>query len=118
MPENKITDLSYLISICDNDPSFKVEMINTFLKNIPEILSEMESALSNKEWKKSGDLAHKLKPSFTFMGIDSAKDLILYIEKNGRLREHTEGISNSYNELKSIFKMASVELNNELTNLD
>ena len=110
-------DLSYLISVCNNDKTFKIEMIETFLNNIPEILSEMEAAVSQEEWKKTGDLAHKLKPSFIFMGIETAKDLILFIELNGRNNENTEQISNNFKELNDLFKNASVELIEELNDI-
>ena len=113
----KITDLSYLVSVCGDDPDFKKEMIETFLKNTPPMIDEMKDYLNDSGWKKIGDIAHKMKPSFTFMGIHSAKDLILDLERNGRQEEETSEISGLVSKLDNICSKAFTELNDELDNL-
>ena len=55
-------------------------------------------SLSDRDWKKIGDLAHKIKPSFTFMGISVAKDLIIDIELDEEAR------------LTLVFRQESTEL--------
>lgn len=113
----RITDLSYLASICDDDPVFKQEMIETFLKNTPPMIHEMKDLAKISEWKKVGDIAHKIKPSITFMGIHSAKDLILDLEKNGRQHEETDKIASMVNRFEEICNMAFAELLEELRDL-
>ena len=110
----RITDLSYLVSICGDDDDFKTEMIETFLKNTPPLINDMKNYLIESEWKMIGDIAHKMKPSFTFMGIHSAKDLILSIEKQGRMRENVKEIPTMILELESICLGAFAELETEL----
>ncbi len=109
-----MTDLSHLVSICGDDDDFKIEMIETFLKNTPPLINEMKNYLINSEWKMIGDIAHKMKPSFTFMGIHSAKDLILSIERQGRMHENIEEIPGMILELESICVGAFAELEKEL----
>jgi len=110
----RITDLSYLVSICGDDDDFKTEMIETFLKNTPPLINDMKNYLIESEWKMIGDIAHKMKPSFTFMGIHSAKDLILSIEKQGRMQENIKEIPTMILELESICLGAFAELETEL----
>jgi HPt (histidine-containing phosphotransfer) domain-containing protein len=113
----QIIDFSYLISVCGDDPEFKKEMIETFVKNTPPLMMEMKDHLKNAEWKKIGDIAHKMKPSFTFMGIHSAKELILEIEKNGRKQTDTARIPDMVLKLDFICKKALTELEDHLNSL-
>lgn len=113
----QITDLTYLVSVCGDDPEFKREMIETFVKNTPPLINEMKNYLRIAEWKKIGDIAHKMKPSFTFMGIHIAKDLILALEKNGRLEQNTAEIPDMVFKLENICAKAFVELENDLIGL-
>ena len=110
----RITDLSYLVSVCGDDADFKIEMIETFLKNTPPLINDMKSYLIDSEWKMIGDIAHKMKPSFTFMGIHTAKELILSIESQGRMGKHVEAIPKMILELESICIGAFTELKEEL----
>lgn len=111
----RITDLSYLVSLCGDDDDFKTEMIETFLKNTPPLISDMKNYLIDSEWKKIGDIAHKMKPSFSFMGIHTAKELILTIERMGRQMEDVALIPSLVLELESICNEAFSELETELT---
>lgn len=113
----KITDLTYLISVCGDDPEFKKEMIETFLKNTPVLLEEMKGSVRISDWKAIGDIAHKMKPSFSFMGIDIAKDLILDLERNGRQHEDTVKIPSMVERLDSICAKAFKELHDEMHKL-
>jgi len=114
MSNNKMIDMSYLISVCGDDADFKQEMIDTFLRNTPPVLEDMKSSLSEKDWKKIGDLAHKIKPSFTFMGISKAKDLIVDIEHSGRNNTEIEDIRDKIEQLNKICIQAFNELKEEL----
>jgi len=111
----RITDLSYLVSLCGDDDDFKTEMIETFLKNTPPLINDMKNYLIDSEWKKIGDIAHKMKPSFSFMGIHTAKELILNIERMGRQMEDVASIPSLVLELESICNEAFSELETELT---
>jgi HPt (histidine-containing phosphotransfer) domain-containing protein len=110
----RVIDLSYLNSLSDGDREFKKEMIETFLKNTPPLISEMKDHLQKSDWKKIGDIAHKMKPSFTFMGIHSAKDLIRNLECNGRKETGTRDIPTQVIELDNICSKAFIELHDEM----
>ena len=111
----RTTDLSYLISLCGEDDDFKIEMIETFLKNTPPLINDMKNYIFDSDWKKIGDIAHKMKPSFQFMGIHTAKELILNIERLGRQMEDVSSIPTMVQELELICNQAFSELEMELT---
>ena len=114
MADHTMIDLSYLISICDDDKTFKIEMIETFLNDIPPIVQAMNDSLSVRNWVEIGSLAHKIKPSFTFMGIEAAKHIIIDIERNGKETTNLDTIPVSINELNRIMGIAIQELSSEL----
>ena len=114
MAETNTIDLSYLISICDNDKTFKIEMIETFMNDIPPMINDMNESLSHKNWEEIGALAHKIKPSFTFMGINSAKQLLIDIEKDGKGKTNTEIMPDKLSELNRIMNFALEELSSQL----
>ena len=78
--KNRHTDLSYLESISDNDTKFVKDMISTFIESTPDIIDQMKLAIINNNFESLGLLAHKIKPSLTFMGIHSMKETAREIE--------------------------------------
>jgi HPt (histidine-containing phosphotransfer) domain-containing protein len=110
----QVTDLTYLLSICGDDQNFKKEMIETFLNNTPPLINEMKDHIKDSRWKEIGDIAHKMKPSFTFMGIHSAKNLILELERNGRQKEYTTEIPGMVLKLETICSKAFIELKDKM----
>lgn len=78
--KNRHTDLSYLESISNNDTKFVKDMISTFIESTPDIIDQMKLAIINNNFESLGLLAHKIKPSLTFMGIHSMKETAREIE--------------------------------------
>ncbi|HNP17679.1 MAG TPA: ATP-binding protein [Fulvivirga sp.] len=111
---NKVTNLSYLSSVCDGDQDFIRDMIETFIKNTPPILTEMKNMAANAKWSELSDLAHKLKPSITFVGLESAKELVQAIELSGNTANQTKNMEAMINDLSSIVKVAIEELKQEI----
>jgi HPt (histidine-containing phosphotransfer) domain-containing protein len=111
---DKIIDLTYLDSISEEDLEFKKDMIETFLANTPVYLSEMKTSLAQKDWKKIGNIAHSIKPSFTLMGMNENKEALLKIEEYGRNLKNTKKIPDLIQELEIIINRAITELNKKL----
>ncbi len=76
----KIVDLSYLEKVCEGDREFMREMIEAFIETVPESLEEAAAASTKKDWASLARLVHKMKPSISFMGIDSLKADVLELE--------------------------------------
>jgi PAS domain S-box-containing protein len=85
--EKKLYDLNYLIKMSDNNKEFINEMIKTFIQTIPQILSEMETCLDDKNWEKLSKLAHQIKPTYTLLGLDAVRESLLTIELEGKKKE-------------------------------
>ncbi len=117
MKEKRITSLSYLNSISDGDPSFQKDIIQTFIDNTPSILDQMNRFLKEKEWKKAGDLAHALKPSFTLLGMEEKKEIVMKIENYGKEGKNLKEIPELMIRLQDTISIAIKELKTALNEL-
>jgi len=81
--KKKLFDLNYLKKVSDNNEEFIREMVQTFVTSVPQVLDEMTQSLQEEDWAKVASLAHKIKPTFTLMGLDDLKNTIVFIEING-----------------------------------
>lgn len=109
-----ITDLAYLRSISNDDNSFIREMIETFLSATPGSLKKMDESLKNGDLTTVGMIAHKIKPSLTFMGIDSLKDKVLEIETLGKESREPEKLKAMVSEFIDTIQKAISELEKKL----
>ncbi|NJM94399.1 MAG: Hpt domain-containing protein [Cytophagales bacterium] len=110
-----VTDLAYLREVSDNDAEFMLSMIQTFLDTTPPALNEMKEKLLLGQLVRVGELAHKIKPSITFMGIRSCQQLILDIEAKGKT-EVVDGLPELVADLEQQCAMAYDELRSTIEN--
>lgn len=79
---NKYIDLDYLKQISNGSNEFIYQMITVFMEEIPNEIKNMEKHLKNNDWQALKATAHKMKPSFSFMGVKELEDSIQAIESN------------------------------------
>ncbi len=73
---SQLTNFDVLNELSGNDTKFLKEMLTTYLEQLPKDLNLIITAHENKNWKKTGDIAHSMKSSAKFMGVDEMhKDL-------------------------------------------
>jgi PAS domain S-box-containing protein len=69
-------NLNYLSELSAGNTNFELEMIQLFLKQIPEELQNIEQAIEFNDIQKLRDLCHKVKSSFDIFGLQKASDLL------------------------------------------
>lgn len=74
-------DLSYLKQIADGNDAFIVEMIEMFLNKTPQALEEMNSYFQEQNWQELRQIAHRIKPSFTYIGLPDIQKTLAEIER-------------------------------------
>lgn len=77
-------DLSYLVGMVGHHPEFMIEIFDTFIQQTPIYLAEMDDALALKNWDEVSRCAHKLKPTFSYIGRNDIKDFVEEIELKAR----------------------------------
>jgi HPt (histidine-containing phosphotransfer) domain-containing protein len=77
-------DLSYLKDMCGDSAEFIIEMIDLFKAQTPVYIAELEQAVASKDWTKVSASAHKMKPTFVYVGREDARDFMQGIEDNAK----------------------------------
>lgn len=108
--ENQTLDLSYLRNMLDHNPKFMIEVIDTFIEQTPFYLAELEDALLSKNWDSVGNCAHKIKPTFSYIGRNDVKDFIQTIEDKARSQIVLEQITLDVAQLKGILVVVYKQL--------
>lgn len=103
-------DLSYLIEMVGHNPEFMIEVFDTFMQQTPFYLAELEDALSDQNWMKVGDCAHKIKPTFSYVGRNDIKDFVQSIEHNARKQIAVDRIPADVERLKQLLTEVYAQL--------
>lgn len=105
-----VIDLSYLRDVASDNTEFMIEMIDIFLTQTPGYVEQLIIAVDQKDWSKMADLSHKIKPTMSFMGVESAKNTLGDIETKARNQEDYEGIVAEFDKMRDNFKTIFVKL--------
>jgi len=100
--DNHPLDLSYLKEMVGHNPEFMIEVFDTFIEQTPFYLAELEDALSSENWDNVGNCAHKIKPTFSYVGRSDVKDFVQSIEDNARNQIAVEQIPADVECLKAL----------------
>jgi HPt (histidine-containing phosphotransfer) domain-containing protein len=103
-------DLTYLRGIASGSTEFMIDIIDLFLSQIPEYFEKLDQFIKDKNWADAAEIAHKIKPSLTFMGVQSAMESMAEIEMNARNLENLDAIPPSFKILKDMSKTLFVKL--------
>lgn len=101
-PNNLEIDLSYLNEIAGGDAEFMIDMIDIFIEQTPVYTDQLIDAVNAKDWKTVGDIAHKIKPTLAFMGVNKAKEQMASIEQKARTESNLDEIAGEFAEVKAV----------------
>jgi PAS domain S-box-containing protein len=82
MADNEnVVDEKHLIELYGNNPAYIADMIDTFVTEIvPEVLS-LPAVCQRKDWTELARLAHKLKPTFSMVGLPLLEEKMQQLDK-------------------------------------
>lgn len=107
---NKHIDLSYLKELSNGSNEFIAQMISIFMMQTPEALSAIDAHLQKKEWKPIKAIIHKMKPSFTFIGIKELESVAVLAEKHCETETHLDELPQLLLQIKTACELAIQEL--------
>lgn len=110
---NSRLDLTYLNEISDNNKEFEREMMELFIQQVPGELDSMDKAIQEANHKAVNEIAHKLKSSYSLLGIQE-DNLLHQLEQQGAKVMPLDEIRTSYEALILITEEAIEELNTML----
>ncbi len=103
-------NLDYLKSISGGDQDFVLDMLQTFVNNVPEELTKIRNLVSIKNWQKVGEDAHRFSSSMLFLGLDQLKTITTRIEEFGINKVNTDQIPELLNQLENGCNQLILEL--------
>ena len=81
--DEKQYNLEYLDSISGGDQEFVIDMIRTFVMNVPEELNKIQKFVETENWTKAGEESHKFASNLLFLNIERLKVIAIEIEEKG-----------------------------------
>jgi len=77
---NKIVKLSALEELSGGDKDMIKELINIFIQKTPDIITDLKKAFHDENFDEMSSLAHNIKPTFNYVGVDRGYELAQRIE--------------------------------------
>ncbi|RZK61782.1 MAG: Hpt domain-containing protein [Pedobacter sp.] len=110
-------DLTYLKEMAGDSPEFIIEMIDLFKTQTPIYLSELEDAISQKDWEKIASSAHKMKPTFTYVGREDVKNHLQEMEQGGRDKTDMQHLADAFEEIRLFINTLYAQLDDAKADL-
>ncbi|HEX8517446.1 MAG TPA: Hpt domain-containing protein [Bacteroidia bacterium] len=111
---HKHIDLDYLKQISNGSNEFIFQMITVFTEEIPGEIENLEKHLANKDWKALRATAHKMKPSYSFMGVKQLEEMVNSIEEFSEAKQDV--LPGLVQQVRSITDEVVLELQEEKKN--
>ncbi|MBK5285713.1 MAG: response regulator [Bacteroidia bacterium] len=106
-----VIDLNYLKRVAENEAEFIRDMIGIFLKRTPEALKTIRASLEEENFESVWQTAHRIKPTFSYMGMPETSALCAKLEKlcktepdKKQAEEFIETIETNYNIAQSLIE--------------
>jgi len=109
--------ISFLEKYTGGDHDLTVQLIEIFLKQIPEAITKLEIHIPEGDWKNVHAVAHKVKSSVSIFDFNDLKKILVNIEEYARDRHHLTEIPMLFDHFKLLSKSAIAALEIILSNL-
>ncbi|MBN2683300.1 MAG: PAS domain S-box protein [Bacteroidales bacterium] len=104
-------DLTMVRDTAKGNSRFLNEMLEIFIEKTAREIDDMLDSIEKEDFEQYARLAHKLKPSFSYMGMKKAEKLLLQSEESALKDKDYELIRKNTKELKDITGVVIAELN-------
>jgi HPt (histidine-containing phosphotransfer) domain-containing protein len=111
-------DLSYLREMSGDSAEFMVEMIDMFKQQTPIYMADLEQAITDQDWSRVSSCAHKMKPTFSYVGRDDAKDHMQVMEHDARDQKNLELIPVKFAEINEFIQVLNKQLDEAKADLE
>lgn len=111
-------DLSYLREMSGNSADFIIEMLDVLSTQIPIYLDDLAKAVDAKDWKATSGYAHKLKPTFCYVGREDLRDYIQVIEDNAKGLINLDNIPEAITVIREELKQILVQVQKAKADLE
>jgi CheY-like chemotaxis protein len=103
-------NLDFLEKYTGGDQELAIQLIDIFLRQLPDAISKLEYCIPRKEWKQVHAVAHKLKSSVSIFELSELKKRIINIEEYARDGEKLDEVPRLFSEVKELSRIAARNL--------
>lgn len=86
-------DLTYLKEMSSGDKNLMIEVLDIYLEQVPEFISEFHEALKKRDYIKISSIAHKAKTSVAIAGFNELALVFKRMENISKDQEHYEEVN-------------------------
>lgn len=105
-----LIDIKYLLVNFNNNKDLIADIIDVFLKTLPENLYHITNAIDNNDFKKVKILTHNIKSSIFTMGITTVETIVVQMESLCESEKEMKKIKDLNEQLHSILNLAIEEI--------
>jgi HPt (histidine-containing phosphotransfer) domain-containing protein len=110
-------NLASLTEMLGGDKEAKLRMIDIFLQATPETLAELNKSYQERDYKRVGELAHKLKSSVDIFEISEVKEDVRNVVKNCRQAMNLDQLYGLIGKINDVLSETFVQIREERDSL-
>jgi signal transduction histidine kinase/DNA-binding response OmpR family regulator len=110
-------NLEFLDKFTGGDQELTIQLLEIFLKQVPEAVNKLNSSIQHREWKETHAVAHKVKSSIAIFELNELRKIITNIEEYARDNEKLDEIPMLFSQFREGSKLALRDLEAELKKL-
>jgi signal transduction histidine kinase/CheY-like chemotaxis protein len=107
--DTSVIDLEYLKILSKGDEVFEKNMIRSFSTQMPEELNRLKSSIIDKNYEQIGSIAHNMKSTLSFMGLNQLTPLLLQIEQECKKQNGITRINDNFTLISATCQLAITE---------
>lgn len=115
--DNLPLDLSYLREMSGDSAEFMIEMIDMFKQQTPIYIADLKAAIADQDWARVSSCAHKIKPTFSYIGREDAKNHMQLIETAAKEATNTDEIPGRFEEIEQFIESLYKQLDQAKSSL-
>ena len=115
---NEPLDLSYLRDMSWDSAEFIIEMIDMFKVQTPMYIADLGKAIEDRDWPRVSNCAHKIKPTFAYVGRGDAKDHMQMMENNAKELKNVEQLPVAFQEISDFVEVLYAQLDDAKADLE
>lgn len=113
---HRLFDLSYLNQVFQGNQDMIRQIIQLFLQQVPQYITEMERCVERNALHDLHPLAHKAKSSVSMLGLKAMEERILQIERFSKEHLNMEELPGLVGQVRQQCEQANHELSAVLQN--
>lgn len=108
--DEDVIDLTPLKEMTGGDDEVMKEMLEIFLSKTPELFSQLETEFNTGNYSEMSTLAHTMKPTFSYVGIQKGHGLAMKIEEFSVDSGDIKNLEETIKELKEVISVSVGQL--------